>query len=87
MLYEDPWKQFKIKLLSQIDYFSQPGEPTGNLFLEEVQYYMEQELVSKGSIILQQDRPINSIIFVVQGTVIVEVGDHVTGDFYSLMTL
>lgn len=87
MLYEDPWKQFKIKLLRQIDYFSQPGEPTGNLFLEEVQYYMEQELVSKGSIILQQDRPINSIIFVVQGTVIVEVGDHVTGDFYSLMTL
>lgn len=39
--YSDPWKQFRLKLLKQIDFFESPVNQVE--FLDQVHYFMQEE--------------------------------------------
>ena len=63
--YKDPWKEFKLMVLQQVDYFVDViNDPD---FLNEVQFYLEEEYYDANTEIVQQDEEIKSIFFVVQG--------------------
>lgn len=49
--YRDPWKQFRIKLLEQVDYLN--PKINRQEFLNEVHYYMREEYYDQGEIILR----------------------------------
>ena len=45
--YNDPWKIFKLKLLSQVDYFE--NVPNTREFFNEIQYSMKEEFFEEGT--------------------------------------
>ena len=45
--YNDPWKQFKKKVLQQVDYFKPFIDDP--YFIEEIHYYLKEENIEKGS--------------------------------------
>lgn len=65
--YNDPWKQFKLKLLHQIEYFQNISNKTE--FLDEIHYHMKEEYFDSGTEITTTDEPCRQIIFVVLGQI------------------
>ena len=72
--YSDPWKQFKLKLLQQIDYF----DPSfyEDEFFDEIHHYMQDEFFEKGTEVIGVGEPCNSILFVVQGQLELKICDR-----------
>ena len=53
LMYDDPWKRFKEKLLRQVDYLAEQAEVDGeDALLEETQFNMEHQIYLKGSVII-----------------------------------
>jgi len=52
--YKDPWKEFKRKVVGEIEYFKEAAVEN-NFFLDEVQYHLEEEYFEKGSEIVGPD--------------------------------
>ena len=82
--YQDPWKRFKLMLLSQIDYFEDYKED--KTFMDEVHYSMNEESFEKGTEIISTGEKCSSIIFIVSGQVELLVYDD-QGNEYVLEIL
>ena len=65
--YQDPWKQFKVKLLKQVDYFRKNSESQEDFFFEELQQHMVEETYEAGTEIISLNEPLDSMFFIVQG--------------------
>mmetsp|Transcript_11980 Transcript_11980/g.18510 ORF Transcript_11980/g.18510 Transcript_11980/m.18510 type:complete len:130 (-) Transcript_11980:16-405(-) len=72
--YNDPWKQFKMKVLSQIDYFE--VDECDHEFFDEAQYFLEEEFFEKGTEIIATGEPCSSILFVVHGELELRIYDE-----------
>jgi len=70
--YNDPWKQFKMKVLRQIDYF----ENCDDEFFDETQYFLGEEFFEMGTEVIGAGEPCSSILFVVQGFLELKIFDE-----------
>ena len=59
--YDDPWKEFKVLMLKQIDYF----EHRDQAFFNDIFSHMMEEFFDKGSEIIQNGEQCSQIMFVV----------------------
>lgn len=82
--YDDPWIQFKVKILGQLYYFKRFVKEKG--FLTSIQFYMEDQIYQNDQIILDMGEECKDIYFVVNGAVDLEV-ISATGDKEVLETL
>ena len=74
------WKQFKIKVLKEIEYFDETNVPfLDDDFYSEMQFYMVDKNYVKGAQIYDQGELCNAVIFIVQGKVDIEIQDEITG--------
>lgn len=73
MKYSDEWIEFKIKLLKQVYYFNHSS--LGLRFFKEVQYFMQEKIYQKDSIIIEAGTIQNEMIFIVNGVVEIYVMD------------
>ena len=65
--YKDPWKEFKLTVLKQVDYFSEVMD--SNEFYHEVQFHLSEENIDPGTTVLQEGEACKAIYFVVQGQI------------------
>ena len=72
--YEDPWKQFKKKVLEEVEYFKPFIDDP--YFIEEVHYHLQEQYIDKGTEIMGPSQIVNSISFIVQGIVDLKVSDE-----------
>ena len=63
--YKDPWKEFKLTVLKQVDYFA--DQVQDDEFYDEVQFHLIEEHLETGTELISQGEQFKSMFFIVQG--------------------
>ena len=71
--YRDPWKEFKLTVLKQVDYFA--DQVQDDEFYDEVQFHLIEEHLEKGTELISQGEQFKSMFFIVQGQVELTTAD------------
>lgn len=71
--YNDKLKQFKIKLLRQVEYFETYETENNPMFYEEIQYHMEEKTYAQGEEIIYLNQKCTDITFIIEGDIDIEI--------------